>query len=173
MTTPKDLIPNKYEVIKLTTGQEIVGMTREKGDEGLEIYLPMICHLSVNIQLNNTIATFYPYSPLSEDPNILIPWDIVIHRNNLNDQFINLYDGASSQWLTMLENKSIPLVTTSPEQINKDFKQNLDNKIKGIIQNLASVDHEEFEDFLDHEFPLTEEEEFKFALPPKDKKKFH
>ena len=30
----------------------------------------------------------------------------------------------------------------------------------------------EFEEFLEREFPLTEEEEFKFALPPKDKKSF-
>ena len=58
MTTPKDLVPNKYEVIKLTTGQEIVGMTREVGDEGLEVYLPMICHLSVQVSVNTTLATF-------------------------------------------------------------------------------------------------------------------
>ena len=32
MTTPKDIIPTKYEVVKLKTGTEIVGMTRDLGD---------------------------------------------------------------------------------------------------------------------------------------------
>ena len=46
MTTPKDLIPTKYEVIKLKSGTEVVGMTRDCGDV-LEITLPMICQLSL------------------------------------------------------------------------------------------------------------------------------
>tara|TARA_Y100000992_G_scaffold299774_1_gene267124 strand:- start:698 stop:1219 length:522 start_codon:yes stop_codon:yes gene_type:complete len=173
MTTPKDLVPNKYEVIKLTTGQEIVGMTREVGDEGLEVYLPMICHLTVQVSVNTTLATFYPYAPLSSEPNIMIPWDVVIHRSRLNEQFINLYDGASTQWLTMLENKSIPLAKTSPDQIGRDFKETIDAKIKSVVSQLSEQDPIEFEEFLEREFPLTEEEEFKFAIPPKDKKKFH
>ena len=41
MTTPKDIIPTKYEVVKLKTGTEIVGMTRDLGDK-VEITLPMI-----------------------------------------------------------------------------------------------------------------------------------
>ena len=44
MTTPKDLVPERYEVIKLKSGAEIVGMTRDCGDH-LEITLPMICLL--------------------------------------------------------------------------------------------------------------------------------
>ena len=35
MTTPKDIIPTKYEVIKLNSGTEIVGMTRDLGDSCL------------------------------------------------------------------------------------------------------------------------------------------
>ena len=46
MTTPKDLVPERYEVIKLKSGAEIVGMTRDCGDH-LEITLPMICQLSL------------------------------------------------------------------------------------------------------------------------------
>ena len=46
MTTPKDIIPTKYEVVKLKTGTEIVGMTRDLGDK-VEITLPMICQLSL------------------------------------------------------------------------------------------------------------------------------
>mgnify|MGYP001466339390 CR=1 FL=1 len=47
MTRPSDLInEQKYEVIKLKTGAEFVGMVRDSV-EGLEVTLPMICHLSV------------------------------------------------------------------------------------------------------------------------------
>ena len=42
MTAPKDLIPQRYEVLKLRTGSEIVGMVRDT-HEGVEITLPMIC----------------------------------------------------------------------------------------------------------------------------------
>ena len=40
-TTAKDLAPQQYEVLKLKTGQEIVGMTKHL-EEGIEITLPMI-----------------------------------------------------------------------------------------------------------------------------------
>ena len=46
MATAKDLIPQKYEVLKTRTGTELVGMTRDIGD-AIEITLPMICHLSL------------------------------------------------------------------------------------------------------------------------------
>lgn len=29
MASPSDLVPNKYEVVKLITGAEVCGMTRE------------------------------------------------------------------------------------------------------------------------------------------------
>ena len=44
-------------------------------------------------------------------------------------------------------------------------------KLKVSCQ-LHEQDPIEFEEFLEREFPLTEEEEFKFAIPPKDKKSF-
>ena len=46
MTSPKDIIPNQYEVLKLRSGSEVVGMTRDTHD-AVEITLPMICKLEV------------------------------------------------------------------------------------------------------------------------------
>ena len=46
MTTPKDIIPTQYEVLKLMSGAEVVGMTRDTGN-GIEITLPMICKLEL------------------------------------------------------------------------------------------------------------------------------
>ena len=53
MTTPKDLIPQQYEVLKLRSGNEVVGMTRDT-DQGIEITLPMICRLEL---LQNHVET--------------------------------------------------------------------------------------------------------------------
>ena len=83
MTTPKDIIPTKYEVVKLKTGTEIVGMTRDLGDK-VEITLPMICQLSLIPGTPRTQATFHPYSALSSDMKVQIPLDSVMHRNNMN-----------------------------------------------------------------------------------------
>ena len=77
MTTPNDLVsPNKYEVLKLKTGQEIVGMTKES-QNGIVITLPMICKLELVADRVSTLATFYPYSPMSSDPSVIIPHDMV------------------------------------------------------------------------------------------------
>ena len=46
MAIPSDLIPERYEVIKLKNGAEVVGMTRDLGDT-IEITLPMICQLNL------------------------------------------------------------------------------------------------------------------------------
>ena len=55
MTTPKDIIPTKYEVVKLKTGIEnSKSMTRDLGDK-VEITLPMICQLSLDSQ--STVRT--------------------------------------------------------------------------------------------------------------------
>ena len=46
MTSPKDLVrtPEKYQVIKLKNGLEIVGMTVDNG-ETIDVTLPMHCSL--------------------------------------------------------------------------------------------------------------------------------
>ena len=53
MATPSDLLTQNYEVVKLKTGSEIVGMVRETS-EGIDVTLPMICHLSVQQPINQT-----------------------------------------------------------------------------------------------------------------------
>ena len=109
MTSPKDIIPTQYEVLKLLNGTEVVGMTRDTGN-GIEITLPMICKLELIAPAGNTtLATFYPYAPLSADANVIIPFDIIAHRNTMNEQFVPYYDEASSRWFDMVENKTIPL----------------------------------------------------------------
>ena len=80
MTTPKDLVPERYEVIKLKSGTEVVGMTRDCGDH-VEITLPMICQLSLIPGTPRTNATFYPYAPLSADEMVKIPNYEIVHRN--------------------------------------------------------------------------------------------
>ena len=48
---PKDLIksfgPNKYEVIKLITGESIVGITTAETDDKVDVIVPMICQLNL------------------------------------------------------------------------------------------------------------------------------
>ena len=57
MTSPKDIIPQKYEVLKLRSGSEVVGMTRDTAT-GVEITLPMICRLeTINPEGSHTLAT--------------------------------------------------------------------------------------------------------------------
>ena len=86
------LAPNRYEVVKLRTGLDIVGMVRQM-PEGINITLPMICQLQLT-QDNNTLSTFIPYAPLSAEPTLFIPEAHIVHRNELNHQFIDYYDSA-------------------------------------------------------------------------------
>ena len=87
MTKPSDLIDElKYEVVKLRTGTEIVGMVRET-PKGLKVTLPMICQLSITTT-KTTLATFFPYAPLSSDAILSVDYGDVMHRNEMNKQFI-------------------------------------------------------------------------------------
>ena len=93
MDNVTSLAPNRYEVIKLKTGLDIVGMVRDSG-EGIHITLPMICQLQLT-QTNDTLSTFIPYAPLSAEPTLFIPNTHIVHRNKLNEQFVSYYDNAS------------------------------------------------------------------------------
>ena len=140
MTSPKNLVPNKYEVLKLKTGTEICGMTRETGN-GIEVILPMICQLSA-ITRKQTLATFYPYAPLSKDPAISIPIEQILHRSNMNEQFIPFYDEASSQWQTMVEEGKIPLTNKS------NIKGLVEQTLEDMMSQVKEEDYyEEEEDF--------------------------
>ena len=155
MASPSDLIPQKYEVLKLRNGLEVVGMTRDTS-KGIEITLPMVCKLNAGQTPVETLATFYPYAPLTSDTSVVVPIDHILHRNVMNQQYIPFYDEASSQWLEMLENNSIPLIngTTKRKYMDK------------ILQNLIN---EVSDEYVYEDFDL----EFEEALPPKDKKKLH
>lgn len=170
MASPKDLLPTRYEVIKLKTGTEVVGMTRET-DTSLEITLPMICHLSIIPGTPKTQATFYPYAPLTSDEKIIIPKDHVVHRSIMNDQFIPFYDSASSKWFKMIEEGSIPLDDGRAIPVKGGFMNKLDSKIRKamdeLIENATDLELDEFEEV------MSEYDDFEFAEVPKDPKKIH
>lgn len=127
----------KYEVIKLRTGSEICGMIKDM-DEWIEITLPMICQLT-KVSEVDTMATFIPYAPLSRDSTLTIARDDVMHRSNLNEQFIPFYDEASSKWLTMVETASIPLSNQLPPR--ERFVQTIDD----MLSNMTSAELDELD----------------------------
>jgi len=175
MTTPNDLVsPNKYEVLKLKTGQEIVGMTKES-QNGIVITLPMICKLELVADRVSTLATFYPYSPMSSDPSVIIPHDMVAHRNLLNQQFVPFYDEASSRWFDMVENGTIPLTQDRKEmhraymdRIIHDLMESTGGPISEREQRmLERIEEEEWDEF---DETLAD---FEHMIQPTDKKKIH
>lgn len=171
MTSPKDIIPQKYEVLKLRTGGDIVGMTRNT-QEGIEVTLPMICRLEA-ADVKTTLATFYPYAPLSSDPKVTIPLDMVTHRNTLNEQFIPFYDEASSRWFDMVENKTIPL-TGDRKQIHRAY---LDRIIEDLMSRPMTRDEEQMlQEMEEDEWNASDDAMYEFEsnlVVPKDKKKIH
>ena len=143
MATPKDLTPSRYEVIKLKTGTEIVGMTRDVGPS-LEVTLPMICQLSLIPGTPRTQAIFYPYSPLSCDERVNIPKTEVMHRQLMNNQFIPFYDNASSKWFDMIENQSIPLANDEDKRIGDMMRKSFQSPRYWIHRHLSIhilIDH--------------------------------
>lgn len=167
MTSPKELIPQRYEVVKLKSGSEVVGMTRDCG-EHLEITLPMICQLSLVPGTPRTNAVFYPYAPLSADEVINIPKFEIIHRNLMNEQFVPYYDDASSRWFDMIENKSIPLATLEDKKVSEIMRRSLDR----MMNQMGEAPDEQFIEEALEEMDW-ELEEFETSQSPKDKKKLH
>ena len=171
MSTPRDLIPERYEVIKLKSGTEVVGMTRDLG-ETIEITLPMICQLSLVPGTPRTNAVFYPYAPLSAEEKVDIPKFEIVHRNLMNDQFIPYYDNASAKWMEMIENKSIPLANAEDLKVHEVMRRHIDRLLRDEKDFLEPPDSEFIEEILE-DMSESDYEEFKYALPPKDKKKYH
>ena len=177
-STARELAPQQYEVLKLKTRQEIVGMTKHL-EEGIEITLPMICQLTVMAQKpsKDTLATFFPYAPLSQDATILIPNDMIAHQNNMNPQFIPFYDKASAEWMNMIESDQIPLVNNI-EPNREDFRRYMDGVVQSMINSVRDnpLTDEEFQEFeqemLDEEF-RQKYDEFALLPAPIDKKKLH
>lgn len=176
MTTPKDIIPQQYEVMKLLNGTEVVGMTRNTS-QGIEITLPMICKLElVTPDGKQTLATFYPYAPLSSDPTVTIPNDMIAHRNTMNEQFVPFYDEASSRWFDMVENKTIPL-TGDRKALHRAY---IDRVVNDLMNATGGPMTEKEERMLqrleEEEWDMLDETlaEFESNLSiPKDKKKIH
>ena len=164
MTTPKDLVPERYEVIKLKSGTEVVGMTRDCGDH-VEITLPMICQLSLIPGTPRTNAVFYPYAPLSADEMVKIPNYEIVHRNIMNEQLVPYYDDASSRCFEMIENKSIPLASAEDKKVSEIMRRSLD-------RILTRAPNDEFIEEALEEMDL-ELEEFETSIAPTDKKKLH
>ena len=166
MDNVTSLAPNRYEVIKLKTGLDIVGMVRDSGD-GIHITLPMICQLQLT-QTNDTLSTFIPYAPLSAVEIIKIPKFEIIHRNLMNEQFVPYYDDASSRWFDMIENKSIPLATVEDKKVSEIMRRSIDR----MMSRMTEAPDEQFieEQLEDMDWEM---EEFELSEAPTDKKKLH
>lgn len=162
MTT--NLVPQKYQVIKLFNGQELVGMTRDRGNT-IQITLPMLCHLTVALPEKGTVATFYPYSPMSSDPIFEIPKAIISHASSLNEQFIPLYDKASSQWLKMIESQTIPLVDKPAHELTQRM---IEDEIERLMEKLDYAN--EYNEYQDQKKTNTAHDEFVKMSKPKDGK---
>jgi len=102
-----DVSPKKYEIIKLVSGNEIVGMTIES-TETVKIILPMSFQL-VPIDITQTKLGFFPYIPLSSDIAIDIYKSDILHRSTLNSSFISIYDKAATNWEDLLTNDLVPI----------------------------------------------------------------
>ena len=172
MVTPKDITPNRYEVLKTRSGAEIVGMTRDTRDH-VEITLPMICHLSMIPGTGRTQCIFYPYAPLSAEEKLMMPKDHIVHRSKMNEQFIPHYDNASSTWFEMIAEESIPL--NNPKEIHKDLDRRIREAMHKVLGNHDPdiFDLEEY-DLRDTGITLDDHlDDFLEKQPPKNKKKLH
>ena len=175
-----DTSPQQYEVLKLRTGQEIVGMTRNT-PTGVHITLPMMCQLTVQTPKKDTLATFYPYAPMSQDATIVIPNDMIAHRNQMNEQFVPFYDNASAEWMQMLDEGKVPLVntlSTGKEAQPIGFKQHMDRVVQAMIEDAIEnpLTDEEIakmeQEMMDADFEKSYKE-FANLPAPIDKKKLH
>ena len=123
----------------------------------------MICQLSITGG-NSTLATFYPYAPLSSDPVLLIAPNDVMHRSIMNEQFIPFYDEASSKWLNMVETGTIPLTNDLHSHSRKLAKGFVDDALQQVIDATGG-------DITDEELEMLEE--FESFQESKEKKVIH
>ena len=162
----------KYEVVRLNNGDEFVGMVKDVEDT-LEITLPMICHLT-KVSQRETLATFIPYSPLSSDSILYLDMKNVLHRSEMNAQFIPFYDEASVKWLTMIEEGNIPLSNKTVTIDNKEYlKKTLDSILKDSQQGSEPLYEVTAEDIRLFEEAVREDEFMNSFTSPKDPKKIH
>ena len=135
--------PQQYEVIKLKIGTEIVAMTRSISGGLVELTLPM-CYTLTPIGDGTSRTTFYPFAPTSADTNITISVDDIMYRSEVGEQFIPLYDRASSSWAYMLEKGTIPIssgLSSSPTL----------QRMYELLEDYSYAS-EEYEDYNDDDF---------------------
>ena len=116
MASPKDLVrtPEKYQVIKLKNGLEIVGMTVDKG-ETIDVTLPMHCSLIPSkFKAGHTVCQFYPYIPMTDEPVVTIQKETVMAQVTLAQQYIPMYDQACVKWSNWVETETIPIIDKEP-----------------------------------------------------------
>ena len=118
MATPADLSPKQYEVLKLRNGLEVVGMTRDTS-QGIEITLPMVCRLSSGPTPVETLATFYPYAPLTSDTKPLHKYfldnsycDYILENNDLKKIDSSIKNHPLIEQLKDSENPGLILFST-------------------------------------------------------------
>ena len=103
----KDLhTPQQYEVVKLKIGTELVAMTRDRADK-LELTLPM-CYTLTPAGDGTSNTTFYPFAPTSKNTNIVIDKEDIMYRAEVSEQFIPIYDKASSSWVRLNSTTGTP-----------------------------------------------------------------
>lgn len=141
----KDLhTPQQYEVVKLKIGTELVAMTRDRADK-LELTLPM-CYTLTPAGDGTSNTTFYPFAPTSKSTNIVIDKEDIMYRAEVSEQFIPIYDKASSSWATMIEAQSIPISTG--QVIKSPSLQRMHELLEDYMGD-AELDEEWDDDILD------------------------
>ena len=132
----------------------------------------MICQLTLT-PTNDTLSTFIPYAPLSAEPTLFIGNADIIHRNKLNEQFVSYYDSASSRWLEMVENGTIPV--KSNKEYQKSIHDYIDQAMKSIMDAtggpITPEELRKIEILEDEDFDL--EQEYEQHLVTKGKKILH
>ena len=147
MTSPKDLTrtPEKYQVVKLKNGLEIVGMTVDKGDS-IDVTLPMHCSLLPSkFQAGHTVCQFYPYIPMTDEPVVSIEKDTIMATVSLAKQYIPMYDQACVRWSTWVETETIPVIDKEPID-----RGSLQERISSLMEEMQASG--EYDDLLDEEF---------------------
>ena len=147
MVSPKDLIktPEKYQVVKLKNGLEIVGMTVDKGDS-ISVTLPMHCSLLPSkYQQGHTVCQFYPYIPMTDEPVVSIEKETIMATVSLAKQYIPMYDQACVRWSNWVETETIPVIDREPVD-----SRSIHDRVSSLMEEMQASG--ESDDILDEEF---------------------
>jgi hypothetical protein len=133
-----ETLPQRYEVIRFKNGQEIVGMVREResrgwvSKSGLEVWAPMTVSLTSMPNNSETIANFTPFTALAQEACLFFNEEDILFRALMNEEFINLYDAAATEWMGMIERKRIRPISQNTGQ--KRVKEFLDQAARNLAE---------------------------------------